>query len=107
MEEAGGSVVKAGGLAVAGAVGTQIAVPEVGWETPFGFEVTARMGAGVLTLVAASQAKKKKTRRRLLFAGIGSLAGESAVQAYKMKISIFDSVGDDDAEPAMASASAA
>ena len=95
MEETG--VVKATALALAGSIGNQALVPEVAWETPFGFDLTVRAGAGFATLGAAAlmkpkNAKGRKRRRAALFVGLGAVSGEAAVQAYKMKINLFDGV---------------
>jgi len=92
MDGLDGSAVSATGLAIAGAVASQALVPKTGWETPFGFEITAGAGAGLATVFASTRAKKKKTKRRLLFAGIGMVAGDAAVQTYKMGVNVFEDV---------------
>jgi hypothetical protein len=78
-------------------------VPEVAWETPFGFDVTVRAGAGLLAIGGAAMmkpknAKGRKRKRAAMFIGLGAVSGEAAVQAYKMKLSIFDAVGEDETE---------
>ena len=92
MDGLDGSAVSATGLAIAGAVASQALVPRKGWETPLGFEVTASAGVGLATIAASTRAKKKKTKRRLLFAGIGMVAGDAAVQTYKMGVNVFEDV---------------
>lgn len=105
MEEI--STVKATGLALAGAVGNQALVPEVAWETPFGFDITVRAGAGLLTLGGAAMmkpknAKGRKRRNAALFIGLGAVSGEAAVQTYKMKLNIFDGIEAEEVEVAEA-----
>jgi len=97
------STVKATALALAGAVGNQALVPEVAWETPFGFDITVRAGAGLMTVAGAAMmkpknAKGRRRKRAALFIGLGAVSGEAAVQAYKMKLNIFEMVGEDEAE---------